>query len=400
MRMNKNFIRKLLAIVLAAGLLAGAGIAAADTDSSVIELRLTNSYERALIAIEEEDYETARKYLNICLVYCDRETNPALYADILLKDACLDVIAAEYDIALLEIDAALTVQPDLPEAHSVRAQILTSQGDYAGAAAALERYAELTDDPSAYRTIAELYQANGDAEAAQAAYERYTESTGADTVEAAFQAGVYRMSAGQYEDAISVFLPLTETKDDPDLVSRSWFNIGVCRMGMEDYAGALEAYNACTENGGEFTGLYLNRGLCKQQTQDYAGAIPDFTASIEKEPYAGSARYNLGFCQLMTADYEGALSSFNTVIGSMEAEDGGQAESGLGREVLNWAYYYRGASNAALGNLDAALLDYTICIENGFMLADCYTQRASVYKALGDVESQKQDLDMAMKVNN
>ena len=90
--------------------------------------KLDATYTLALNAINKEDYATARKYLNISFVYCDPQTNPVMYADLLLKGACIDVIEGENDIALMELDAALTVQPDLADAYLLRTQICTANG--------------------------------------------------------------------------------------------------------------------------------------------------------------------------------------------------------------------------------------------------------------------------------
>ena len=62
------------------------------------------------------------------------------------------------------------------------------------------------------------------------------------------------------------------------------------------------------------------------------------------------------------------------------------------------AYYYRAVCNAALGNLDAAVADYSVCIDHGYELAQSYYQRAQVYAALGDTEAQNADLQASLSV--
>ncbi len=54
--------------------------------------------------------------------------------------------------------------------------------------------------------------------------------------------------------------------------------------------------------------------------------------------------------------------------------------------------------NAALGNLDEAIQDYTTCIEHDYELARSCYQRAQVYGAMGDTEKQKSDLQNSLKV--
>ncbi len=54
--------------------------------------------------------------------------------------------------------------------------------------------------------------------------------------------------------------------------------------------------------------------------------------------------------------------------------------------------------NAALGNLEEAKADYTVCIEHGYELAQSYYQRAQVNAALGDTEGQNADLQASLAV--
>ncbi len=196
----KNFrIRRFLAAVLPAALLLCAVPALAENPAAdaAQEQKLDAVYTLALNAINKEDYATARKYLNISFVYCDRATNPVMYADLLLKQACLDVIEGDNDTALLALDAALTVEPDLADAYLVRTQIYTAQGEFAKAVENLEKYVDLTQDTAMYETVAQLHDANGDTEAAQAAYDKFVAGAGADSQEAGFQAGLYRMDNGK-----------------------------------------------------------------------------------------------------------------------------------------------------------------------------------------------------------
>ena len=143
-------MKKLLAAVLILSMLLmavpgmGETVLAASTADAQ---KLDATYTLALNAINKEDYATARKYLNIAFVYCDRQTNPIMYADLLLKQACLDVIEGNLDIALLSLDAALTVQPDLADAYLVRTQIYTAAGNFDKAVENLEKYIELTEIP-------------------------------------------------------------------------------------------------------------------------------------------------------------------------------------------------------------------------------------------------------------
>lgn len=343
---------------------------------------LDASYTLALNAISAEDYVAAREYLSMCFAFCDPQSDPVMYADLLLKQACIDVIEGKYDMAVLGLDAALRVQPDLADAYLVRTQVYSIQGDIDLAIESLEKYIELSEDTALYETVAQLHEANGDIEAAQAAYDKYVAGAGSEVEEAGFQSGLYKMESGQLEEAIAAF----EAYADSEVYGAgAMYNIGICKMNLEDYAGAVEAFTACEEKGGEFEGLYYNRGVCALMIENWNTAAADFTKSIETEPFAADARFNLGVCQMQMEDYAGAIEAFTEVI-----EDG---ETGA-----DSAYYYRAACRAASGDLDGAIEDYTVCIDHGYELAQSYYERAQVYAALGDTENQNRDLENSLRV--
>ena len=372
----------------------GAEQTAEETAAQAVDLtaesqKLDVSYTLALNAINAEDYETAKEYLDICFVYCDPTANPEIYADLLLKRACINVIEEKNDMALLNLDAAIRVQPDLADAYLVRTQVYAGMGEIDRAVASLETYIDLTKDTSMYETVAQLQEAMGNMEAAQEAYAKYAEGAGADIEEVGFQNGLYTLEAGKYEDAIAAFEAYT---DNEVYGAAAMYNIGICRMNMGDYAGAAEAFATCEEKGGTFEGLYYNRGICRLQSGDFAGAAADFTKSAETEPYVADARYNLGYCQMLTEDYEGAVATFTALI---EAGEGAEGENAAA--VNPGAWYYRAVCRDAMGDAEGAIADYTYCIENDIEVAQCYYLRAQLYGAAGDEEKQNADLASYLK---
>lgn len=391
MKMRKT--KMILIAVMTLCMLLTAVNAMAETvqaqDTAAMNQKLDATYTLALNAINKEDYATARKYLNISFVYCDPQTNPVMYADLLLKGACIDVIEGNNDIALLELDAALSIQPDLADAYLVRTQIYTANSDFTSAVANLEKYIELTQDNTMYETVAQLHEANGDMAAAQEAYDKFAAVAGEGNQEAGFQAGLYRMENGKYEEAVEAFQVYAE---DETYGAGAQYNIGVCKMNLGDYAEAVKAFSACEEKGGTFTGLYYNRGICYLMSEDWANGVDDFARSIETEPYVTDARYNLAICHMQREDYEAAVAAFDELVKSAEPAEG-EPEVKLNDAV----YYFRAICNAALGNLEKAIEDLTTCIDHGYELSQTYYQRAQVYAAMGDAEKQTSDLENSLK---
>ena len=407
-------MKKIIAAGIAAGLLLTATPVVAEEatqaeavsqEAYVDTQKLDASYTLALNAINAEDYETAKEYLNVCFAYCEPQSNPTMYADLLLKRACIDVIEEKNDMALLNLDAALRVQPDLADAYLVRTQVYAAQGEVDAAIENLEKYIELTKDTSLYETVAQLNEAKGDIEAAQAAYDKFVEGAGSEVQEAGFQSGLYKLQSGKFEEAIEAFEAYAE---DETYAAGAQYNIGICKMNLGDYTGAIEAFNTCEEKEGNFEGLKYNRGVCNLLSEQWEAAAADFTKSIESEPYVDDARYNLAICQMQQEDYETAVATFTELIGDGEAEEQTEVEeeqTEVGEEqtevesenvVNDGAYYYRAVCHAALGNLDAALADYTTCIDHGYELAQSYYQRAQIYAAQGDTEAQNADLQASL----
>ena len=365
--------------------------------------KLDASYTLALNAINAEDYEKAKRYLDICFAYCDPQSNPTMYADLLLKRACIDVIEQNYDMALLSLDAALRVQPELADACLVRAQVYSTQGNVDAAIKNLETYIDLTRDTSLYQTVAQLQEARGDLDAAQAAYDKYVEGAGAEVQEAGFQSGLYKMEAGRFEEAIAAFEAYA---GDETYAAGAQYNIGICKMNLGDYAGAVEAFTASVEKGGAFDGLYYNRGLCNLLSAEWAPAVEDFTKSVSDESYKDDANYNLAICWMQLGEYDVAIEMFTALIGdgepAAETEENAdvsaeQTEAAGTATVNDGAYYYRAVCRAASGDLDGAIADYTTCIDHGYELAQTYYARAQVYAARGDTENQKLDLQNSLK---
>lgn len=364
------------------------------------EQKLYVAYTLALNAINAEDYDTARKYINIAFAYCDRQANAEMYADLLLKQACIDVIGGDNNLALMALDASLAVNPELADAYLVRTQVYSAMHEVDKAIENLEKYIELSQDTALYQTVAQLEEARGDAKAAQAAYEKFVQNAGGEVEEAGYQSGLYKMMNGDFGEAITDFEAYAENET---YKAGALYNIGICKMNLEDYAGAGEAFAGCEAAGGTFEGLYYNLGICRLTEKDWAAAADYFKKSIETEPYRKDALFNLSLCRMEQEDYAGAIEGFTEYIGDGAAEpewlkpQKAEAADESTPGVNYAAYYYRAACRTAVGELEAAAADYTECISNGYEPAQSYYQRAQVYGAMGETEKQNADLVESLK---
>ena len=341
---------------------------------------LERCYTLAYNAISAQDYNNAKDYIGVCLGYCDPQTDPTMYADLLLKLACINVIEEKYDIAQLNLNSVLRIQPDWADAYLVRVQAYAAQDNVDKAIENLEKYIELSQETGLYQTLAELYEAKGSMAAAQEAYDKYVAALAEPTEEEIFQAALYRKQADDFEGSITTF----ETLADSEVYGAgAMFNIAVSKMNLGDYAGATKAFNDCEEKGGTFEGLYFYRGLSKAMIDAWAEAAADFAQSIEKEQLVNEATYYLAYSQFMQDDYEAAIANFTAYIENVNNDYS--------------AYSFRAACEVAAGLQEEALADYTVCIENGYDLFNSYSQRAAVYQTMGDTENYNKDLRESLK---
>lgn len=443
-------MKKIVSILLVLAMLMGMAAAVAEENDQ----KLNISYDLAIDYITDGDYENAMLYLDKCMEYCTAESNPAIYADVLLKKGCVYTMTKQYDEALAEIDKVLAVNSELAEAYLVQAQIYTEQGNYETAADVLQTYIDMTGDSVYYQTIVELKKMSGDEEGAA-----NVQAEKIDAPKALYEGALAKMEEGLYEEAIADFNVLV---NDGVYGGGSCYCAGVCYINLGEYAKALTYLEAAVVLGVTIDGIYYNCGLCRMMAEDYVNAVTYYTASILYESFVTDATYNRavcllnngnyaeaeadftayldaktqegpaaivededydkaiyfrGLCCLMTEKYEEAVTDLETCLAKDYLADECRENLALcylqlGRyeEALTMANeciekelnvvectYYRAVANANLGNLDESIADFTTCIENEYDLFNMYNQRAQVYKAKGDDAAYR--ADMAASLN-
>ena len=118
--MKTRWMKKVMAILLAAILLTGCVAAAAE---EAVSQKLNTLYSLAVGYIGREDYDRAMQYLDAALEICQEETNGDIYADLHLKKACVYTIRKSYEDAITELDESIRVRPEVAEAYLVRVQV-------------------------------------------------------------------------------------------------------------------------------------------------------------------------------------------------------------------------------------------------------------------------------------
>lgn len=379
----KKMMRVLAVIVIAAVIAVNGCSAFAELSAEDLQ-RLDTYYTLATNYIAKAEYEKASEYVNKCFEYCGEDTSADLMADLYLKRGCIATINGDNEAALADLAKATEQKADLADAYLVMTQIYTDMLEIAPAIESLEKYIALTGEDSLYVTMAELCEINGDSAKAAESYEKYVASLGLEDSAAVYANAVYKMELGMSDEAIALFKQCTE---DKDYGKASKYNIAVCTMNKGEYEEATKLFNEGINNYGwawEYEGTYYNLALCSMMQEDYEDAIRNFEKSIERSEFVDDANLNIGICKMTTEDYDGSIEAFSAVTEEAEAE------------TLCAARLYRAYCYEAAGNTEAALADFTYCIDNGYDLAQSYYQRSLIYGEMGETELQCADLEASL----
>ena len=255
--------------------------------------------------VDQSDYENALGEIDL-LISVD-QSNPQYY----LKRAGLYVLLDRSNDALLDLDTALVLSPDLYDALQLRAQIYGENARYKEAAADYERMYKL--DPEQKDVLmysADCYQQMGDYEKAISAYDTAAEALPEYADAIAYARGVCFYSTENYEKAVTDLLQyLPVTPEDGELN----FLIGSCYMNLKQENEA-ESYLLTALNGTSYlpeTNFYL--GAISMDKEDYEKAIPYFTTAIEGQCFTDFSTYNRGICYLNTGQTALAKEDFQYV---------------------------------------------------------------------------------------
>lgn len=401
--MKKGSMKAVVVMILVlVSLLAGTAFAEGVTYD---EQKLNTNYELSLAYIGREDYDKAMDHLNACLQYCDENSAPAIYADVHLKIACVYTIRTEYEKALAELDEATRVQPDLSEAYLVKTQVYSDLGDYENAAAAIQKYIDLTGDNSLYEVKAEIYNAVGNVDKALESYKVFAESGSENPIEASYKTAIYNMEMQKYPEAIAEF---EKCRNDKTYGPSSIYNIGVCYMRSEDYEKALENFELVQDQ--EFDGVHYNTGVCRMVLNKAEEAIASFSTSIEKESFVSDALYNRAICYVSTQKFAEAIVDFTAYLDGLKqaevqrlTEEAERVAKEKNRNpvkvnpenvdpVVDVATYYRGVCYLSINDFDSAIADFTACIDHEISVDDSRFNRGLSYLQKGDNEHAKEDL--------
>ncbi len=384
----------------------------AATDMSD-QQRLNAWYSQAIDSINNEDFENALFYLDGCVVYTTPQSNAALYADIYMKRGYCLYMLGQHEDAVEALDEALLVDPKMDSAMLIKISALSEQKKYPEAIELLKEYIELTGDESMYETLASLYEANGETDQAMESYGTFAEKNSESEAQASFTLGVYKLERGYYEEALEEF---SKCMEDETVGMEAAYNSALCQLSLGKYEEAVALLTQCIDKEAGIDGMYYYRAQCNMALGNYDAAIADYGMSVEKdESYAADALYNKANYEMGNMAYEDAVKDFtaclekdilpgdsriNRGICYLLSKDMDKAMEDF-EECLNTdtnadeARFYRSFVYLNKEDYEHALEDLNVCIENKYDLAGSYMQRAQVYKAMGETEKYKADMEAA-----
>ena len=151
--------------------------------------------------------------------------------------------------------------------------------------------------------------------------------------------GVKALEDGEYQEAETQFQEMARSSDREES-AEGYRGLGMTYYEMEDYAGALEAFEQALENGArQSTQLYNLMGVCAMQTENYEAALEYIqsglaladTSSDEKdqpsEDLLREMKYNEIICYERQADWESAKQKADEYLDEYPDDEAVQREA-------------------------------------------------------------------------
>jgi len=146
------------------------------------------------------------------------------------------------------------------------------------------------------------------------------------------------------------------------LKAQAYFKSGVVKSNLQDYEGAIAAFDKATEISPNYATPYYNRAFLKIKLQDDRGAIVDFNKAIALDPkdaipyYYINAYHNRANAKYRLKAYLAAIADYSKAIAL--------------KPTFANAYYKRGLCKIALKQETAGGLDVFKAKELGYKIRE------------------------------
>lgn len=159
--------------------------------------------------------------------------------------------------------------------------------------------------------------------------------------EAFFKTGKTLLVKGSFDEAIEKFTAAIDRKAD---YAAAYYDRGLARDGILDYAGAVSDYTKAIGLKPDYADAYNNRGTAKYHLEDYHGAVVDYTKAVEVDTAYAAAYNNRGLAKCRLSDFKNAIADYDKAL----ALQPGYKD----------AYYNRGLAKNLIGEKESACNDF------------------------------------------
>jgi tetratricopeptide (TPR) repeat protein len=255
--------------------------------------------------------------------------------------------------ALSCYEAALKIDPNYPEAHYFRANLLYSQGNVreaiAGYTIAIGLKPELIDahqnpvprdrltDYS--RTPAEMYLIAKPAHRILDLSQSLESNPRQANLLKERAAEYYRL--WNYEQTIADYSSSLEIQPDD---AGALHLRGVAYEQLRQFDRSIQDYKRAAALNPQLSDEYIQRGVTFGQTGNFRQSVASLSEGIRLAPRNPDGYFNRGTSYFQLGDFESAIQDFSMVIQLAENDEA--------------AYYWRGISNEAAGHARQAIADY------------------------------------------
>ncbi len=224
--------------------------------------------------------------------------------------------------AMVNLNKALELDPEFPEAYHMRAIVLWKQGDLDRAIVDWEKALEIA--PGDWAALDGVVQAmvpvlvirgknrihDNNLKGALSDFDRALELH-PDTIRALSDRGFLYFKKGLYRKAVADYSRLVELEPKNHM---AWYNLGFNREKIKDPDGAITAYTRAIEVNPELKSAYDRRGFLSFKKGLYRDAVANFSKSVELDPKDAMAWYNLGYNRKIIEDRDGAIVAYRKAL--------------------------------------------------------------------------------------
>jgi tetratricopeptide (TPR) repeat protein/S1-C subfamily serine protease len=213
----------------------------------------------------------------------------------------------KYALALQSSDIAIKLQPQDRTLLNQKADILSSQKQYAAAIKIFNNMIRYGEEAYVYIGRGLVKSELGDKQSAISDYNRAIKLN-PNFAGAYYNRGLVKSELGDKQSAISDYNRAIKLHSN---FTDAYIGRGITRSELGDKHGATSDFNRAIKINSNYANAYYNRGVTKSEIGDRQGALSDYNLAIKINPNDARAYYNRGVTKSELRDKQGALSDLS-----------------------------------------------------------------------------------------